>query len=338
MNVFIIESPLQLINALEAKAYFKLRDHECDLLILNGENPNTLKQMVRMVDYSKWRKVKELGFGSGRLSWVTRMITLKNQYQNYKNVEMVFIGDYRADVMRDFVTVVNPKQAVLLDDGTVSLRIHKSLSSKREREHFFEREHNGKLKQLIKSLVYFGKTPKQNHIKDLIFFTVYDLSSNDYLTVIKNKYNHIKMVSSNKEKKNEVWFLGSPLAEKGIVPDRKTYQEYLEIVQSHYREYDIYYVPHRAEDPSNIEEYRKLGYKIVKPDMSIEFYLMAQKSVPLIVASFYSSALGNIYNIFGEEIQIDSFLINPSDLPEKNRKEIGDIYNYYEKIINLVKM
>lgn len=338
MNVFLIESPLQLLNALEAKYYYKLPKEKCDLLVLNGESPNTIKQIMGMVEQQDWNIVKKIGFGKGKLSWITRMLGVKAQYKCYKSPDKVFIGDYRSDIMRDFVNTVVPNKTVLLDDGTVSLRINNMLSSEKERHAFFHNENMGGLKRIIKRLAFLGKLPPQKHIEDLEFFTTYNIEHTLDYPVIKNNYTYLKTVSSDKQTKDEVWFLGSPLSEKGILEEKK-YIEYLSKIVEYYKDFDrIVYIPHRAEDPALLQSYGERGFDIIQTNVSIEFYLMKQEEVPSVIASFYSSALGNLHNIFGETMKIDSFRIEQQYLPTKNSSEIADIYNYYSKIIHVVDL
>ncbi|UFT98883.1 glycosyltransferase family 52 [Radiobacillus kanasensis] len=339
MNVFIIESPLQLLNSLEAKYYYKLESAECDLLVLNGDNPNSVKQIVKMVNRSDWNSIKIIGFGNGKISWITRMIKLKKEYKTYKDPDLVFIGDYRSDLMRDFVNKVNPRQTVLIDDGTVSLRIHRVLTSENERRKFLNGDSKDRLKKLIKSMVYLGNVPIQKHVDNLVLFTVYDLPSSENLLVTKNNYLYMKSISSEREKLQEVWLLGSPLVEKGILESAEVYIDCLSKIKKHYSEVKkIVYVPHRAENEEWIKVYDKLGFEILRPDASIELYLMIKKEIPNVVASFYSSALGNIYNIFGEQIQIDSFIIPKEQLPEKSKAEIINIYDYYSRLVNTIPL
>lgn len=333
MNIFMIESPLQLINAIEAKHHFSIKKEKAVLLILQAENENTMKQIANMVSKEEWADVQIIGSGTGKVTWVTRLFSLRNVVKRYHQVDYIFIGDYRSDIMRDFVVSVNHKKVYLLDDGNVTIRMFEMIS-------------NGRLPQdsgakfIIKSAfkkVLTPKAPKNNEITNIAFFTTFDLKS-DHIEIVKNNYEYFSSISKNQEKKPVFFFLGAPLSEKNVMASEERYIDYLRQVKRYLQDTEMVYIPHRSESPEKLDKIKnELNISVTTIHTCIEFELSKNSYLPEGLGSFYSSALGTCHQIFKDLIDIKAFYLQPQDLAEKNQPEIEKIYRYYGEFMDVVK-
>ncbi|SHM60944.1 hypothetical protein [Gracilibacillus kekensis] len=337
MNVFIVESPLQLLNAMEAKQYFQLPTETCTLLLNNGENPNSMKQMLNLTDNSEWYNVEKVGFGSGKISWLTRIFGMKRQIRSYEKIDKIFIGDFRSDAIQCFINSFLQSDLFVLDDGTATLKIYNNLTNPNRVKKITGLK--AFFKNLMRKLLGIGNISKKMSKREMTFFTSYNLEPMKNIRIIKNNYTFLKKQQENKSKVDNLFFLGSPLTEKRII---KTRQEYLNLLKKVLQHYDstkeFFYVPHRTENDDFLYEIENLGFRILKLDIPIEFYLVKSYEIPNHVSSFYSTALGNLKSLFDDTVEIDSFMIDESILNTNNREEIKKIYDYYSKIINVYKV
>lgn len=333
MNIFMIESPLQLINAIEAKHHFSIKKEHAVLLILQAENENTMKQIANMVSKDEWADVQIIGSGTGKVTWITRLLSLRSVVKKYSRVDYIFIGDYRSDIMRDFVVSVEHKKVYLLDDGNVTIRMFEMISNGRLPQ-------DSGAKYLIKSAfkkVLAPKSPKNNEITNIAFFTTFDLKS-DRMEIVRNNYEYFSSLSKDQKKKPVFFFLGAPLSEKNVMDSEDRYIEYLRDVKSYLNETEMVYIPHRSESPEKLDKIKKeLNISVTPIDTCIEFELTRNPYLPEGLGSFYSSALGTCHQIFKDLIEIKAFYLQPGDLAEKNQAEIEKIYHYYGDFIDVVR-
>jgi hypothetical protein len=333
MNIFMIESPLQLINAIEAKHHFKIKKEQAVLLILQAENENTMKQIANMVSKDDWADVQVIGSGTGKVTWVTRLLSLRKVIKKYNQADYIFIGDYRSDIMRDYVVSVQHKKVFLLDDGNVTIRMFEMISAGR-----LPGDSGAKfmLKSALKK-VLTPKSPKNNEITNIAFFTSFDLKS-DKLEIVKNKYEYFSSLKRNQQRKPVFFFLGAPLSEKNVMHSEDRYIEYLRDVKEYLNGTEMVYIPHRSESPEKLDKIKnELKISVTHINTCIEFELSKNTYLPEGLGSFYSSALGTCHQIFKDLIDIKAFYLLPNDLAEKNQPEIEKIYLYYGEFMEVVR-
>lgn len=333
MNLFVIESPLQLINALEAKEYYKLEPQECMLYISRPDNKRTLLQIQRNLNEDDWYNVKILGFGEGKVTWVTRQLALKNELKKLGrlNISKIFLGDYRSDLMKALISSVSYNELIILDDGAATINTYHRILNKG----ITPSTKQNKIKAVINKILNLNY--KEDIDTNVTFFTVFDISSYKNITVIKNEYKHLKSFLKEKKYENIVYFLGAPLVEKKILQNKEVYFSYLKKINNYYQGLKVVYVPHRAEDNEKLMEIEtKLNITIKKIDTPIEHYLCGQTTLPATIASFYSSALMTSHLIFKEYVKIQSFMIDKENLNPKICEDIHRVYSHYKNNFEVI--
>ena len=330
--IFIIESPLQLLNAIEAYYHFQLTDAIL-VIIYNENNKNTL-QINKLAKSNKiWRKIikifpqkyKYLKFRTTKN--ITKTILKKKKY--FKSLDYLFLGDSRPDFMKHLGNTITANALVLLDDGTATIELMNSYCHKKQ--------DNLKLfiKHITKKYLLNLKIETLNNIK---FFTVYN---NPFLkeSIITNTYSHLKntQLVQKKVNPNIVYFLGSNIVESNSI-SFDAYLYYLQKVESYFKNKNIYYLPHRRESEKKLALLtERLNFTITKPDTIIEFYLINNVSVlPGTITGFLCSALINLKYIFEDQISILSFFISPEDFSPKKAFRFNEMYSYYKKYISVI--
>jgi hypothetical protein len=343
-SVFLVKSPLQLLNAIEAKHYFRLNTEDCVLIIMGDRKSQP--QILELANIQHhWGKVVllenvNLLFGNPleenshysaiKSIWQSDIFRspafnirrLNRISQHIGEVRYIFMGYARYVYMRHFVNRTPHQKTFLLDDGSATIQIAK------ERKEGLNKASrlsvDKKIKLFAKKLFQRLKSEEK---ESLCFFTAYDVEPGEKDEVIKNNYDYIRSVNKILEQDDVVYFLGSPLSEAGIM-EQKEYLECLEKVNNYFRGLKLVYVAHRREKKENLEEIRKsLNIDVVLFNFPIEYQIAMVGPRPKILASFVSSALDNCRLIMGKELTIISFKLRLKNC--QRREDIELLYNYY---------
>lgn len=341
-SIFLIKTPLQLLNAIEAKHHFNLQTEDCVLIILGDRKsqPQTLALANQVGEWGELLILDEvplffnhpLDRSSSFLNdiWKTRLFRKSFFYVRRLNrisklfgkVDYIFIGYARYVYMRHFINTTPHEKVFLLDDGNATLQLAK------ERRKGIKSAVPGLKKRINLGFkrIFQGVKNQQKEILD--FFTIYDVIAGKEDRIIKNDFSYIRSKIDTLTVTEDVYFLGSPLSETGII-EQQVYIEILRKVKEYFSGRNLLYVVHRRENKSKLEEIsNKLGLELVLFEYPIEYQLAIIGPRPSILASFFSSALDSCGLIFGEKLKIISFEFNLESSPRKS--EIEAIYNSYK--------
>lgn len=332
MNLFMVSSPLQFINALEAKHYFNYFSENCILLIFqdSGKNRHTIHRIKNMIKETDWYKVYYIGGGSSKTSWIRSLTQLSRIKKYIFSVKDIFVGDFLVhELMKDFINNINYDNVYLLDDGNKTLTYHE-LSAGNDVS-IKETSIKDFVRNIIKKYFFRFSVNYPYIFKKLNYFTIYNLRQKNNEIIIKNDYQHIKRLIDNKDSLERVWFLGCDLPECNIVSE-KIYLDYLEKIKNYFSPQEIIYIPHRFENMTKLKKIEQvIGIEIYNTQTCIEYELCQQKNLPNTLASFFCSALDTCNQIYRDKINIKSFIINPSYIDVKIKDHVQEIYSYYHK-------
>lgn len=342
-NIFLIKTPLQLLNAVEAKHKFNLKSDDCALIIM-GDRKSQPQILSLANAMDEWGKViilntVNLFYGdpfeskgctesdnqptSAFLSKSFFNVRRLNRISKYLgSVENIFIGYARYVYMRHFVNTTPHKKTFLLDDGNATIKL-----AKERREGLGSPVYHGFLKKLKIFFKRYLQGVKDGSRDSLCFFTVYDVIPGKNDEVIKNDFEYIKSNLGALETTNDVYFLGSPLCEAGIM-SQESYLNHIQRVKDFYKNKILIYIAHRRESSESLNKIKQdLNINVVLYDYPIEYQLAMIGPRPAILASFISSALLNCSYIFGEGLDVVAFKMDLEGNPRKD--EIESVYDSY---------
>ncbi|VAW63381.1 hypothetical protein MNBD_GAMMA11-1570 [hydrothermal vent metagenome] len=347
-NVFLVKTPLQLLNAIEARHYFNLDLNDC-VLIAMGDRKSQPQILMLLDDINEWGEVIDLNdvdlfcdnpFELKRNGFIKKIQKLKIFRKSFfyiirlnkiskclSSVKYIFVGYTRYTYMSHFVNITNHDELVFLDDGNGTINYA-------ERRRVGANAVSGismkkKVKLYAKRL--FQRVQDQEK-ESACFFTAYDISPGDKDKVIKNNFLYLKSKVSEAPSINEVYFIGSPLSEVGIVSS-DYYVDHLNRIKKYFKNKKIVYIAHRRDSEKKLQIIKdKLGISVVFFDYPIEYQLAFVGPRPLILASFFSAALDSCRLIFGEKINLVSFKIDAVN--SLQRESINDLYKGYELFKN----
>lgn len=341
MNVFFLEAPHQLVNALEAKHDLGLEDNEV-VVVTSRSHPADAFQAITQNGH--WDRVRYLDerppvhLGLRRHLWDHPSPRIKNYSRtlwsrtfrrkldriaaSLGKVDTLVAGCYFNERVRHFANTLPHDRLVLLDDGTTTLQIAEARRRYATGEVVQPSDHW--TQPLMNRLL--GWHPEQE--KRATFFTVYDLDLPSTDTLIHHSYEYLRQCSAEVGQSNEVLFLGMSLYWEGV--DEDEYIRQLRRVERHYAGSEIVYVPHKGEKPNRVERIRReLGWTVRSYGVPIEYQLAMRGPLPRVLASFFSSALENCRIIFDSQFTIEALYFEPDLLPLQP-VFVQTVYDYFE--------
>jgi len=345
-SVFLIKTPLQLLNAIEAKHYFGLSAAECVLIIMGDRKSQP--QILALSDATdEWDKVVTLNdvnlfFGSPfdleQASFLGKLLSSKffkksffyvrrlNKLSRYLGeVNYIFVGYTRYIYMSHFINVTSHKKLVLLDDGNGTLELVK------QRNQSFSTVSGISFKKKLKrNAKRFFQGVKDEEKNSACFFTVYDIKPGLNDKVLKNDFSYLRSNVGTLPDSDDVYFIGSPLSEVGIM-SQTSYLDNLGKVKKYFSDSKLVYISHRRDSAEKLELIKSdIGIDVVSFEYPIEYQLAFIGPRPKILASFFSAALDSCRLIFSDKLTVISFRLDMTDSPK--REKIESIYASYELI------
>lgn len=343
MDVFLIETPLQMLNAIEARAHFRGNRNFLEILT---SPPFPCEVFLPLIEEGVWDEIRYMTIrdeGDMRASdpRLTKLRKKVEEYHRYYKqlqyrqaldkvakslgrVERLFLGSYLQSYMRHFANKVHYEKLLVLDDGTDTLRVNEE--RKKVKLEGKVRGFN-RIKEVAHAIFHDWNA---GDVERMIFFSTFDLQVADRDILIKNDYAYLRSLVSGARRRNEVFFLGQPLIEDGYLTAAK-YKEYLSAVQRHFKGEDIVYFPHRRESGKSAEDLAsELGLTVRRTDVPIEYELTVRGNVPKVLASFFCSALDNCRLMLNGELMIKAFQIRQDDLLCV-KDFVEDIYEYFRQ-------
>lgn len=268
MDLFVIDTPLQLLNALEARYYFG--DHPSTLVLLHW--PVWPKMVFeRLLSEMEWEGITWVSMGIERpvqryplisLSVSDRFNEYRWVYRQYRRrrrldatlvrigqVDRLVIGNLFNQYMQHVAIRVQYNELIAVDDGTDTLRVaalrQKAIDMSEELP---PTDFIRSVKNLINKryVEWAARQPRS-----VSFFTAYDVEVGKKDQLIRNSYRWLQKYMTNCKKSDQVFFLGQPLIEDGYL-EESTYLEYLNKIVSYFNPKRVVYVPHKRESKHTI--------------------------------------------------------------------------------------
>ncbi|KAB0668520.1 hypothetical protein F6V30_15570 [Oryzomonas sagensis] len=349
-NVFLIESPLQLLNAMEAKKYFELVNNHLVVRLGVGFSQELFERLAGADD---WDSLCFFALDNNTMDFESRFLgkTISNRirgfrydYQQYQNrkkldniatsfgrVKNIFLGNYLAEwkqYMRHFANTLPHETLYIIDDGTDVIKIND------ERKNYLLRKACPKEAGSI--LGGLRRMWRQSYIEwndndagTINFFSAYDIEVGTGDRLIRNKYDYLREMVTRALPSDEVFFLGQCLVEDGYIK-KELYLEYLKKIKSYFAGEKMFYIPHPRESIEMIDKIKGcLGFEVKCFDGPIEYEITVKGNMPKILASFFCSALQNCNIILGHNVRIKAFYLAPEHLT-RFHEFVQSIYTYFE--------
>lgn len=341
-NLYIVESPLQALCALEVSLSKK---DEQNFIIANLSNKRREKnnqQTLKVLNLGVWDKKiilnpsdKPSNIISNHINQLTELSKIKRKF-GY-NVDSLYIGEFRYQFMHMVRCAVNAPNVFLLDDGAATVNVIKKYIYNRQyypEDTIKESINAGFFKRILYKVFYKSYLDKSILEKEITILTAFFEESNN-IAVKSLKFNNIALLK-NKEQKQDgslVYYYGSYYSENNYISLEYEIKFLTKIIEFYDKKHKkVIYFAHRDESEKKLSILtQNLQIEVKKPIEMAELFLINSLISPGEIAGAYTSTLNNVKFIF-PEISIRSFRLDQSEIRLENRLAIGNIYDYYHRV------
>lgn len=321
-DLYIMASPLQALNAIEARAVFPAANAIAVLIQSVSNTSNT--QTRSIVESENWKEIRTVTIRAGRF---------RKSYDNVAEVlaslsgvaiGRMFIGFY-GDIFLHFAHSLAHNEFYLLDDGVATISLNDSRT----------RNTNSVLpvpawKHLARRcMLRVADGMLTGPIETLRYFTIYDrLTENNRNVIQTHSMARLRSCRAMTSQNEEVWLLG--LGSERIFKNQELYVSVIERIVRSWSPRPVRYLPHRYESPGQVELIRRrTGAEVLQTGMPVELYLVQSRIVPAAVCSLISSALYTVGVLFPDIIRIVSYRMDFRQIRKRYHGQFGLIYHYY---------
>ena len=281
-HIYLVQSPLQVINAFEARRSCGANEDVDHKLILferkEAENNRLLRNTLACLN---WQPIYSVPYSPSNVGKCLHWLRLRLFLASQPRVKRIFIGEYASGMPIAAANLFPKAETYLLDDGTSSLNFPDF------RYHGKKTEHLPGAKN-IPSLGYYTNLPE-----GIRFFSIYDLPLKAPDILIRNELSFLRD-SFQADPNGPVYFIGSCLPDVEVI----TFDAYFDLmrgVRKWFGSRDIYYFPHRREIlPRKEALFRELGINLQSTDLPFELHVTRTSLRPSYFATFYSTAFDTL--------------------------------------------
>lgn len=321
-NLFLVQTPFQLFNAIEAKNRFHSNEKNILIIIYKGQQKN-LDQIHKILDYdSEWFEVIQIDFVT-KIQRFLYPILINNMIKklNRFKINTIYVALYR-NIAAHIINSVKHEDTVIYDDGNNIFKTINFLDNNKKKSFQVFRK--------IISVLLLRKTDIGFIYKSTIF-TLFDISlfQNIKNKIIQNDFSYFKTKIRSLEKEEDVFFIGSRIIDNGI--SRDVFEVSLEKVVKFYKEINknVKYVPHRYEDIEYLDKLsQKLKFILTPFSSIIEFEFIMKGIDPSEVATFRSTAVDTLKIIYNPKVRI--FKIGLDKIDKNKQEEFKLVYKNFE--------
>jgi hypothetical protein len=335
-NLFIVESPLQALVAVELSLQFEGQLNGI-IYRLSGEGRERNDQQIMwVIERGDWSFQEPLQFAkTGGLAWhinCRKYIGRLRKRFGHK-VLSLFIGEFRSQWMHLARFAIAPQKTVLMDDGAATLTV-----KDRYIDHgiYYPKDlwtNTSVIKRVVKATIFFGLSEKVQAREPLSFASAFlgDESEFDIdFSAVRKKFKQLP--ASDTESRPKAYFFGSKYSEAGILS--RTYElGFISDIANYYQAkgLELVYCAHRDESAEKLNVIRSMpGLEVARPDLPAELFLLECGAGVSEIGAAYSSVVNNLSLMFPDK-PITSFRLYPDAVNPKNRPAIDDIYRHFEQ-------
>ena len=285
MNLFLTSALHQFQQVKSAIEYFHLNADDTQILYFSFDHQEIPSQLlpscINCVRFTNWVFKDLLNATSSAYRYLGFLKKIRGSEEL-----IIYTSQYFSDTTLLTISILKPKNVIILDEGTASFRIAD-----------YRAKHSFRLnpKLLLKSILYktFLLYPK-----NVTYYTQYNFKTKKNDNVIKYEFSK-RELTINIEK-GFIIVLGSSISEVGVV-SQQSYLKLLKQIRMRHKGYRIDYYPHRKETSRSIYKVEALGYNIHNSNIPFESAYACLGTYPEIMYSFISPVFDNIskqYSMF----------------------------------------
>jgi len=300
-SLLFIESPLQLLNAYEAVKKYSIIEYE--IIVRLSKVVQNDEQIKYVIDKLNIQNIKYITIGIKNRNFLDylQLFYYKYIYKVSNDIDKIFIGNYDSGFLNLIMKKTEKEKIILLDDGAKTIDIQKKFTD----------------------------------IKNYNLFTMYDFQAYKNQEIVKNDFTRLQTnLQQLKINQEQILFLGLKLSEIGIVT-QEYYIEQIIRIASFYKDKKLVYISHRGETKIKLNKLKTIkNLEIIQLNYPVELYGLYNDDIPYKVASFYSTALLTMKNIYN--LKVESFMFDYQD--SEYKEIIENVYDYYKDYLEIIDL
>ena len=313
INLYVVRTPLQLFNAIEARGRFHHDDK--NILIIYYKNNIDLNMCRTLLD-DTWYETHEYYFKNMQQLFYPIFI---NRLIKYYRVEYLYIG-LVSNIPLHIANLKNPQNLVILDDGNETLLIAAYIEK-------LKKITSIKNKLNIKNII-LGRLVNKDILKKAHYFSIYYPKEVNRKIIVHNDYRDFKLKCKNIKTSQQVIFIGSNLVDNYL--SKNTLLAIMFSVKKYYKDTVVYYCPHRYETDEFLSEIDMMGFCVVRYNTILESAFYQANSKPKEVATLRSTAIDTLSELYGIRSKVFSFDLSLLSNVDK-KDEFNNLYLDYKK-------
>jgi hypothetical protein len=349
-NLFVVDTPHQMLNAVEAVHSFQLSNNHLLVTRPTSGSNDRLAPLIKAEDWetvsysSVWMPPKysvQKSLSPMMNRWYCRCLHLREMHamakvvKRFPEVDKLFLGHYCprwTPFMRHIANTIKYDALYLMDDGTDTIEVNNRRFSLTGNEPEVPTKqissHPSTLSKMESHLrTKYGKW-NLAEAPHATFFTTYDLDIRKGDQLIKNNYSNLRSLAPVQRVPlpDTVVFLGLCSADDYFEIDM--HLDFLSQVREYFAREKIMYAAHPRDTASRVARIRESLHCQLWPSSSvIEYDLIAKGIKPKVVAAFVSSALITLAELMDPDVEIVCFHIAPEHWHHWREDAVG-AYHY----------
>lgn len=334
INLFVVESPLQLLSAIEAA--YKYKGTENIAIVKYGrhvraENNKHMEMALSIYEFDSIYYVRTV---ESRFLMKLRMgLMYAFIYSKRRLIERIFIGDYRSVWMHRCIEISRANAAHLLDDGIITIHVYEEYLKKGKfnKLAFFARD-GLSYKLFDAAFRLLGSDRKSTY--ELSIFTSFVITpGSDNIEVVINDYSYLSGLAVCTGV-GGIFYFGTKYSEAGYfsleVEVAFLITAFSFLKKKHPTE-ELLYIPHRDDSKEKLERIKALGVRVFSLGMPAEMFFLKHHRRPRVVAGAYSTAIANVRSLYKPE-QVYAFRLPMHEVEGTRVQHVSQIYAFYDRI------
>jgi len=301
-SVVIIESPFQLLGAIEAKNTFKI--NELILIIKYTNNPKTNNQIDWILSKNTFQKVIKMPkFKAITLNDFLLAFLIFSWKIRHKCFEYILIGEPRSMIMNCFILNFYSDKYYFLDDGSATIILQDQIFHNKKIEYIHS---NKPLLNKIKLFIIKLLGIKYQFDRVPHLYTCFNLQAKKGQEIIQHSFDYAKKLSTkiNISNINTVYFIGSNLSEgeaMSLEHELLLFSNIVNYYKNHKKQ--IIYCCHRRESKNKLDKIKEIDptLELYLPEYPIELEFIIKEISVNNIGSYCSTALYTSTLIFKPE-------------------------------------
>lgn len=343
-NICFVTNPIVIMNAKSAINYLGSKTQNTHLVISTYQREN-LKTLFKYINVSEWKSVDYIYFednkdmeyyltnDKAKLSSFRHIKAYSKLSRKYKGPYKYFFNAFlRHYPINAFANKISYQEYVHLDEGNM---VHFDARMRNEATRWNLHKYINFKQKNFKEILLFHLLNVYSRfnlypIPKVTFYSIFKLDLPIQDKLINIDYSNLKNGRIYEVDPNLIFFLGAPQVERGNI-SLETYELLLQKVTDKNSDKKLIYYSHRYEKEDKLNYLKqKYGFEIILNEQPIEFYFLAMDTLPAIIYSTYSSAISNLFSLFGSTLCFHCFRLSYSDL--LNKKMVEPINAIYKKM------